>query len=171
MAAPVVDHHGDILVVTSIGQLVDADLREAIERIAVFATGNDALDDRTDGAPRHAHHRADRGLVAALREVADMVLERSGEQRACLGPRQPLDLDAARRALDASRVVAKMKLHPSHVEVPPVAVVKAVVARADLSAFRATRAAPRRCYIDDQPSFVEANIDDTGLFQPQQDTE
>jgi hypothetical protein len=60
-----------------------------------------------------------------------------------------------------------MELHPSHIEVPPVAVAKAVVARGDLSTFRATRTAPRRCHIDDQPSFVEANIDDTGLFQPQ----
>jgi hypothetical protein len=64
-----------------------------------------------------------------------------------------------------------MKLHPSHLEVPPATVAGMVVARADLVALRATRAAPRRLHIDDKPSFVETHIDDTGLFEPQQDTE
>src|ERR1051325_3744955 len=48
VAASMVHHHGDVLVVSSIGQLVDADLRESIEGIAVLAAGNDPLDDRAD---------------------------------------------------------------------------------------------------------------------------
>jgi hypothetical protein len=146
-------------------------LREAIEGVAVIVACNDALDDRTDGVPRDAHHRAERGLVTALGEVSDVVLERSREPRAWVGPRQPLHLDTARRTLDASRVIAEVKLHPSHLEMPPATVVSAIVARADLSTLRATRATPGRCHVDDQTSLVEPNINDTGLFQPQQDTE
>jgi hypothetical protein len=100
-----------------------------------------------------------------------MVLERPREPRAALGPREAFDLDAARRALDAPRVVAKVKLHAGHVEVPPTTVASAVVARACLAAFRAARSSPRRRDIDDQPRNVEAHIDDTSLFQSQQDPE
>jgi len=48
---------------------------------------------------------------------------------------------------------------------------RAIVAWADPPAFRAPRATPRRSDIDDQPGDVEAYIEDTSLFQTQQDTE
>ena len=170
-AARMVHDHGDILVVAAVRKLIDADHREPVEQVVVTMTGDHPLDDRPDGAPRDAHHRAHRGLVAALGKVPNLVLERPREPGARLRPWQLLDLDAALRALDAPRVVPKVKLHPGDVEVSPTAIRIAIIARALLVALRATRTTPRRRDVDDQPGSVEARIDDTRVFQPQQDTE
>src|SRR5213078_2346138 len=170
-ASRMVHDHGDILVMAAVRQLIDADHREPVEQVVVAMTSDYPLDDRSDGAPRDAHHRAHRGLVAALGEVPDLVLERPREPRTRLRPWQLLDLDAALRALDAPRVVPKMKLQPGDVEVPPTAIGVAIVARALPAALGATRTTPRRCDVDDQSGSIEAYIDDASVFQPQQDTE
>jgi hypothetical protein len=78
-AGRVVDHHGHVLVVPAVGQLVNADDGQAIERIACAASRNDALHDCADGLPRDAHVRAHRGLVASLGQVGDVVFERDRE--------------------------------------------------------------------------------------------
>jgi hypothetical protein len=64
-----------------------------------------------------------------------------------------------------------MELHASHIEVSPPTVANAIVAWPNLSAFRTAGAAPPRRNINDQPSVVEPDIDDTGLFQSQQEAE
>ncbi|HEX8107447.1 MAG TPA: hypothetical protein VF516_06930 [Kofleriaceae bacterium] len=50
-----VDHHGDVLVMSPVRQLVDTDLREAIESIGTTVAGNDALDDRSGAYPSGIH--------------------------------------------------------------------------------------------------------------------
>ena len=167
----VVDDHGDVLVVASVRQLVDADVREPVEQIWALPTCNNALDDRPDGVPRHAHHVADRRLVATLGEATDVVLERACEPRARLGPGDLLDLDAASRALDATRVVAKVQRHPGEVEMAPPATTVAVVARAGLPALGAAATSPGRRDVDYEPLLVEVHVEHTGPFQTQQGTE
>ncbi|HEX3679312.1 MAG TPA: hypothetical protein VHU90_06305, partial [Galbitalea sp.] len=50
----VVDDAGDLLVVPSLRQLVDAHVLEPFQAISGPEPGNDALDDLADGAPRDA---------------------------------------------------------------------------------------------------------------------
>jgi hypothetical protein len=167
----VVDDDRDVLVVAPVRELVDADLREVVERVAALPTCDDPLDDRSDGVPRNAHHVADRGLVAPLGQVADVVLERPREPRAGFGPRYLFDLDAAARAVDAARVVAQLHHHPGEVEMPPAPATTAVVPGASLPALGAPPASPRRRHIEDEPFLVEVHVEHTGPFQTQQRAE
>jgi signal transduction histidine kinase len=59
--------------------IVDADVRQAFERIGAAVTREHALDDRPDGPPADPHERAERRLVGSLREVRHLLLELVGE--------------------------------------------------------------------------------------------
>src|SRR5690606_37413587 len=146
----------------------DADVREPIEQIAALVALHDPLDDVADGRPCHTHQLPDGGLVAALREVADLILERPREPGSDVGPRHVLDDDAAARAVDASRVIAQVPAHPREVEVPPPAALDAIVAGAVVAAAGAARRAPGGRDVDHEAIVDERATADAGVFQPEQ---
>ena len=168
LAAHMVDHDGDVLAVLAIRDFVHADVRQSIEQIEALVPLHDALDDVADGGPRNAHQVADRRLVAALREVADLVFERPGEPRADVGPGHVLDDDAAPGTVDAARVVTQVNLHPGGIEMPPPTARDAVVAAAIVTAARVARPPPGRRHVDLEAVRDEVASDDAGVFQPEQ---
>src|SRR5690606_33632171 len=127
--ARVVDDDRDVLVVASVRQLVDPDVRQPVEFVADLSACDHALDDVADRLPVDAHQVADRRLVAALGEAPDVVLERPREPHPGLGPRYLLHLATTTWALDPTDVVAQMQQHPADVEMAPAAAAIMVVAR------------------------------------------
>jgi len=114
------------------------------------------------------HQAADRGLVAALGEVADVILERPREPDANVGPRQMLHGHAAAHAVDALRAVTEVQLHPCRVHVPPLAILGSVIAGTVVPAARAPGLAPCRRDVDHETIVGEDAVDDAGVFQPEQ---
>jgi hypothetical protein len=169
--ARVVDDDRDVLVVASVRQLIDPDVRQVVEFVADLAACDHALEDVADRDPADAQQVADRRLVAALGEAPNVVLERPREPRAGLGPRDLLHLDATSWALDPTDVVAQMQQHPADVEMAPAATAISVVARTALPAARAAPAPPGRRHVHDEPLVVERRIKHPGLFQTQHGTE
>jgi hypothetical protein len=72
-----VDGDGDVLVVRAVRQLVDAEQRGPLDCVGATMAVDYPLDDVVDRGRSDAHLVADRPLVAALREVADLVLDRA----------------------------------------------------------------------------------------------
>jgi hypothetical protein len=163
----VIDDDGDVLVVPAVRELVDADVREPVEQVGALVALDHALDDVADGGPGDAHQRADGGLVAALGEAADLVLEGAREPGADVGPRHVLDDDAAARAVDPADIVVEVPGHPGEVEVPP-ASASTVVATAGAAAAGAPRAAPGRRDLDLEAGVRERATARAGVFQAEQ---
>ena len=80
----------------------------------------------------------------------------------------PAHPTAAERAVDATRVVAKLDQHPGDIEMPPAPAAIPVVAGTLPPALGAARASPRRCDVDHESDFVKADIKNTCLFQTQE---
>src|SRR5690606_20741140 len=119
-AALVVDDDSDVLVVPTIGALVDADDPHVVQAIDIAALStDDALNDLADGDPPDAHELRDRSLVVVLREIGRVQLKRPGESRAAFGPGHGLDLDAAAPAGNPPNAVSDPADHAAEVEVPP----------------------------------------------------
>ncbi len=108
-----------------IADLVHADEREPVKRRATTAPLHDSLDRAPNRAPRDPEHVLDRGLVAPLREVRDLVVEVVGEPRAHIRrPRHAFDHDPAARARDSSNVIAQEQHDPSEIEMAPPALLR-----------------------------------------------
>ena len=160
----VIDDHGDVLVMPAVGQLVDADVLQAVERICRAKPVDDTAGDVAHGAPSHAHRVDDRGLVGRLGEVGGVLLEVPGEPRVTLGPGDELDADAAPRAVDAPDRVAKQQPHPGQVEVPPAPAALVVALVDPTAAARAPRDGGRRRDVGDHALVVERDGFDTRVL-------
>jgi hypothetical protein len=166
-AAVVVGDDRDVLVVTAVAQLVDADSLQAAEPVLRPEPCDDALDDQADGLPGDRHHRRDRRLVGALREVRHDLLERVREARACRRPRHHLRRHAASWALDAPRLILERDGETADVEVPPLAT-SPVVARRAAAASRAERRAFRGLHRDDELGRREPEGENARVLQAEQ---
>ena len=87
-AAVVIDDDHQVLVAAPIGDLVDPDPHQPVERVPDGAgVGHDAAGDRPDGAPGDPHQLDHRRLRAVRDEPGDLIIERSRVPGAVTGPR------------------------------------------------------------------------------------
>jgi len=152
----------------AVGDLVDADLDEALEPSLVEVVAHDALDDPPDRVPAHAQQSRDRGLGHLLGEEGGEVLEVARVAGARSRPGHRLDPDAAVGAGDAPESILDVKALAGEVEVAP-APHGAVVDRADhLATARAGHASAPQRDLDDHAVGGERDVDDPGALQAQQ---
>ena len=167
-----VDDARDVLVVPPVRQLVDAHVLEAVQTIGRAESGDDALDDLADGAPRDAQQPRGRRPIHDLREVRGLVLEVAREAGARIGPWHELGAyAAARAAVHAPLPIPQRHRHPGEIEVPPDAVAVVVHTRRSTQAHRAVRHARHRRDVDLDPGLRELEAGHAGTFQSELSSE
>lgn len=114
-----VDDDGQVLVVPTVRQLVDTDVLQVVEHVRLPASGHDALDDGAHRPPGDPHRLGHRGLVAALGQVGDVVLEVPRVARVVLRPWHQLGDGPAPAAVDPPEVIPQRHLHAAEVQVAP----------------------------------------------------
>jgi len=115
-----VDDDGDVLMVTSIRELVDPDVLECVEQVLVASSGHRALDDVADGSPSNPHGCGYRGLAGLLGRVGHVVFEVASEPSLGLYQGAHLDDHAAAWTENPSERVAQRHRHATGVEMSPV---------------------------------------------------
>lgn len=106
----------------AVGDLVDADPREAVQAIALPSggvLGHHPLDHPANRVPVDPHQGGDRRLGRVLDQVHRGVLEGAAEARSRPRPRHRLDPDTAPGALHPPDLAADHAPDPSKVEMAP----------------------------------------------------
>jgi hypothetical protein len=108
-----------VVLALAVGQLVDTDGGDPgpVDRLAMPC--HDALEDGSHGAPGDAQHLADRGLVAALRQPPDQLLERPRESGMRIRPGDLLDDHAAAGTVDPPELRLERQDPVPGIEVSP----------------------------------------------------
>ena len=166
-ASVVVDDDGDVLVMPSVRQLVDADVDQAVEGISRSEAGGDAHDDPSHRLPGDPHQRRHARPVTPLCVPTDQLLERLREPRVVPGPWNSLDGDAAESAVHPPEHVAQLQHHSGEVQVPPRALASVIDAACLAAAPRAAGHARRRSYVRHESFLVEEHGENTSLLQLQ----
>jgi hypothetical protein len=100
--------------------LVDADPLKAGEQIHVPAgLGHDALDDRPDRPPRHAHQLRRRALGAVHGQPRHLIFEAAREACLVARPRHRADHDTVLRTRHPGRIGLHKRLRQAQVRRPP----------------------------------------------------
>jgi len=119
-AGVVIDDDHQVLVATPIGDLVDPDPFQPVERVTGGAgVGHDAGGDRADGAPRGAHQLDDGGLRRVRHQPRHLIIERFRVPRVVTSPRHPSDDHPMITAAHPWRVGLQEHTHGSCVQCPP----------------------------------------------------
>jgi hypothetical protein len=162
----VVHDDGDVLVMATHGQLINADVHEAIKAVLGTVPVHDPPGDVAHRGPGDAHQLAHGGLVGALGQVADLVLEGVGEPGAGRCPRHLLDADAAVPAAHAAQVAAQVEHHAGDVQVAPAPAAVPVVAGPHPSAALGTSwNTPAWSDVQDESVGAEVGVADDGVLQ------
>jgi len=130
-----------------------------------LSLGDNALDDIANGAPRDAHNLGHCCFVGNLGHISGHLLKWPGKPTVGSGPRDHLHKDAAIGAFDAPWSVFKNEPGFTDSQMNPAyRLMTVVVARADLSASRTARFAPRRLQrkYETMPIEVDAGDEKTG---------
>ena len=155
----------------AVGDLVDADLDEALEPSLVEVVADDALDDPPDRVPAHAREAGDRRLRHLLGKEGGEVLEVARVAGAGSCPGHRLDADTAVGAAHSAQAVLDKAALGAEVEVAP-APHGAVVDRADhLATARAGHASAPQRDLDDHAVGGERDVDDPGARERQESVE
>jgi len=116
----VVGDHGQELASLAVGDLVDADVVQAVQPRIVDMGVHQAPDDTVHGMPGGAHQRRDRGLGHPLRQPAGHVLEVGAVPGGRPGPGHPFGAYAATSpTVKSSHVGVQDHLPGTEVHVPP----------------------------------------------------
>lgn len=142
----VVSHQRQVALALAPGHLVDADLEQPLEAVAVKLVGADALDHPPDRAPVDAHQPGDRGLVGAGRQPRDERLEVTREVRPVARERHRLGQHPVRRADQPAQPRSDLQAPDTEIEMAPVR-----IDRPDVVAVRRAERAPRT----DQPAATQ----------------
>ena len=126
-ASVVVDDHEQVAVVASIGDLVDADPRDALEEFLVAELGHDPSDDLADRAPRAAQQSSGRRRGHFDRAPGGELLEGEGVARRVARPRDRRHHYAVLGATHPRDARDDEHLGASKVEGPPTALAARVV--------------------------------------------
>ena len=118
-ARGVVGDGGQVAVMASVADLVDADADEPLEPALVQVIGDDARDDRADRVPADPQQPRDRRERHLLRQPRDDVLEVARVRRARPGPRDGLQPHTARPASEAAQLALDPAATRSEIEMAP----------------------------------------------------
>ena len=169
----VVDHHCQVAVAFTVGDLVDADAPQPLQAVDVLpGLLGDASDHPADGAPGHPQQLGDRHPGGMDRQPRRGVLKRPGEPGAMPRPRHRGDHHPMGRAANPGRV--GLQEHPHHAKVKPTPAAPAlalVIARAAaLTGRTAPPAAAGRPHHSDHRVglLVEHDLLDHGVLDAQQ---
>ena len=100
-----IDHHRQVPVPFAIGDLVDPDPHQPLERIEACAgVVGDTLDDRAYGPSRDAHQLGDGLLRGMDRKPGDLVLKPAGHPHVMARPRHGSDRGPVDLAGDPRRI-------------------------------------------------------------------
>ena len=173
LAATVIGDEGQVAMALAPGDLVDADLDEAVEATGVQFVGADARHDPPDGAPVDAQHPGDRRLVCPGRKPRHQMLEVVGEVRAVAREGHCLGADAVLRADQPAQPRSNLHAPDPEVEMAPVAVDRTdvVTVRRAERAQRADQPPTTQRDLDDHAIGLEANGADPHPLQAQQQRE
>jgi hypothetical protein len=97
-------------------------------------------------------------------------LERLREPRAGFGPGHGLDLDAAPRARDATKAIAKLATNTAEVEVPPQSF-SSIIGRGLAPAVATTTDLPGGTDVDDDALVVEFEVGDERVLESDEGSE
>jgi hypothetical protein len=167
----VVEDRGQVALVAAIGNLIDADLNEAMQAALIELLLNDALHNPPDAVPRDPQEARDRLLGHLLRQPRDHVLEVTRVARAAPGPRHGLKARAAVWAPEAAQLALDQTARAAEIEMAPALCAPAVDGAAELAATRAHPSAPPQTHGDDHPLGGEAHVDHPRPGQAQQPVE
>jgi len=117
-----VDHDGQVAVVSLIGDLVDADAGQPVQAVAEgFDVDPDPGDDRAHGAPGDAHQLRDRALRTLGHQPGDRLIEAQRVPRTVACPGHVRDNNPVLGAADPRRLGLEEHPHRSGVQSPPAA--------------------------------------------------
>ena len=169
----VVDHHGQVAVAFTVGDLVDADAPQPLQAVDTLpGLLGDASDHPADGPPGHPQQLGDRHPGGVDRQPRRGVLKRPGEPGAMPRPRHRGDHHPMGRAANPGRV--GLQEHPHHAKVKPTPAAPAlalVIARAAALTDRTAppAAAGRPHHSDHRVGLlVEHDLLDHGVLDAQQ---
>ena len=116
----VIDDDHQVLVATPIGDLVDPDPHQPVERIPHRSgIDHDPAGDRPHGAPGDPHQLDHRRLRAVGDQPGDLIIERSGVPGAVTGPRHRRHRHPMVGAVDPWRVGLDEHPHRAGIQRPP----------------------------------------------------
>ncbi len=169
-AAAVIGDQRQVPVALAPRDLIDRDLVEIIEPVAIEVLGTDALDDPTDRLPIDPRQPARRGLIHARRQPRDEIVEVAGEPGAVAGERDPLHVHAVLGALQAPQSRADFQPPDPEIQVPPPRLVRLEVVAMPraIRALRAMQTATTQRDPDDHTVGLKRDVRDPYPGQLQQ---
>ncbi len=158
-AAPVIADHRQVAVALSPRDLVDRDLKQTAEPVAVDQLLPDTLDDPPDRLPVDPRQPAGRGLVGLRRQPRDQVLEVAGEPRAVAGERDALHVRAVLGAAHPPEPGVNLQPPAPEIEMAPdrVVMLPALPMARGVRALRAMQATPAQRDRHDDSIRLEAD--------------
>ncbi len=119
LAALMVDHEREVLVLALPADLVDANVVEIVQAAGIELVVADALDDPPDRVPVDPQHPLDRRLVSPRRQPRDQTLEIARELGARPGERDALRARPMLRAPQAPATAMDLKPPDPEIKMPP----------------------------------------------------
>ena len=99
--------------------LIDRDLEQVAETVAIDVLSADTLDDPTDRLPVDPHQRAGRRLIHARRQPRHEIVEVAGEPRTVPSERHSLDMHPVLGACKPPQRRADLQPPDPQVQMPP----------------------------------------------------
>ena len=119
LAADVVGHEREVVVLALPADLIDPDLKQVLETVRVQFIGADPADDPPNGVPVDSHQPGDRRLVNFGGQPGDERLEVAREPGAVPSERHALDPNPVLGALQSPQLRADLQAPDPEIEMPP----------------------------------------------------